>query len=175
MVTLTTNRMVLTPICELDAADLKEVYDDEKVKKYLGGDSNKAPVKASRDWKDHGYGLFVLRVGGRVIGYCGFIRSMYDAGQYVEKVTAIVKNECEKGYAKEASIKLIEWFFASHLQHDRLLAFSTESNVASKGLLKVLGFKATGQSRMFQSPEREQEQCYELMRSTKRQRPCQMN
>jgi RimJ/RimL family protein N-acetyltransferase len=139
---------------ESDAVALAPLYGDERVKNSIGGDPISATRAGAEEWAKHGYGPFTLRAGAAVIGIFGFIWSTFEHGNDVEKLTEIVEAERRKGFATEASEKLIEWFFASH-PHNRLIAFCTESNQGSRGLLRRLRFTATDQWRPSLSSERE--------------------
>ncbi|MEM7471125.1 MAG: GNAT family N-acetyltransferase [Pseudomonadota bacterium] len=139
---ITTERLLIRPAQDRDAADLFEVYGDAKTMRYWDTlpDAQLAQteqrVRSFMQAEHPGY--FVITLEGRAIGTAG-IHSNDEIGFILNRA------HWRKGLMRECLQALIPWCFET-LNLPQITADTDPRNTASITLLKTLGFEETGRA-----------------------------
>ena len=165
--TLHTERLVIRPFSHDDAPFILELLNDEEFIKHIQ-DRGVRNLEHARDYLTNGplesyarfgFGLCCVVEQNTLnsVGMCGLIQRetlpVPDIGY------AFLPAARSKGYAYEASREMAA-FARLTLGLDRILAVTSESNVASQKLLEKLGFKYLMLAQF--EPDSESVPCFEL-------------
>lgn len=142
--TLTTSRLILTPIGEADLADLIALNADPEVGGRLKhGVLSEAETRAQfagyrAIWEERGLGVFAARrrEDGAFIGIAGLWD--HDGGLGTALRYAVMPAHRGTGLAREAAMAVLD--FARKENIRPLMAATRENNVASQRILTDLGF-----------------------------------
>lgn len=164
---LNTERLEIRPFTADDAPFILELLNDKDFIKHIQ-DRGVRTLEHAGDYLSNGplgsyaktgFGLCcVIERGSQAsVGMCGILQRetlpVPDLGY------AFLPKARKKGYAYEASSEVIR-FARSNLGLERILAVTSETNVASQGLLRKLGFRFLGLAQF--EPDSEPVPCYEL-------------
>jgi len=146
---ITTERLLLRRFTHEDEHALAEIMTDSMVYRYLGTgnpitkDVIGRMIDAYEATWGHGMGIYAVaeRENGKLLGYCG-VRGL-PCGRK-EILYAYGQNTWGKGYATEAARAVLE----AH-EYRPLIGLSYPENPGSIAVLKKVGFKHTGQEKMF--------------------------
>lgn len=152
---LTTDRLVLSPLCEEDADFVVELLNEPPFLRYIGDKG----VRSSNDarhylqsgplasYRQHGFGL--LRVGlaadATPIGMCGLLKR--DNFDVPDLGFAFLQRYWGHGYAQEAAVAVMQHAWQTP-DLPRVLAIVTPENESSIALLEKLGFASREMIRM---------------------------
>ena len=144
---LDTPRLSLTPLQESDFDLFYQMLTDPFIRKYLCDDEvygkdiiqNLLDSSLQTFSKDN-YGLWLLseKTSGKRIGFAG-LRTFFEEPQ-PQLIYALWKDYTGKGYAKEASERIIEYSF-DQLKYSYLIASCDLPNLASQKVALSLGMK----------------------------------
>lgn len=146
-----TERLILKPASEEDAAFIFELLNTPKWLKYIG-DRNIKSIGNAKDYiktkmlpqlERLGYSNYILlrRSDNKKIGTCGlYDREGLDG---IDIGFAFLPEYEKKGYAFESAKKLINVAF-NEFGINEINAITTKDNIASQKLLKKLGLKLDG-------------------------------
>ncbi|NNF33888.1 MAG: GNAT family N-acetyltransferase [Saprospiraceae bacterium] len=150
-----TERLILRPTSEQDAAFILELVNTPKWIQYVG-DRNVKTVESARAYietkmlpqlKRLGYGNYTLirKTDHCKVGTCG----LYDREGFegVDIGFSLLPEYERKGYAYEAASKLKDVAF-NELGLEDLSAMTTKDHFASQNLLKKLGMEITGTTKL---------------------------
>ena len=148
---LRTQRLLLRPLRESDAADLLAIYGDPQVTRFLSRppwtELAQAEVSIAQDRAALPRGEFVrlgieLPVERRIVGICALFNFM-SASRRAELGYCLAADTWGKGYVSEALGALVDYGFET-LKLNRLEADIDPLNAASKRVLERLGFHREG-------------------------------
>ncbi|MFA6845974.1 MAG: GNAT family N-acetyltransferase [Sphaerochaetaceae bacterium] len=144
-----TRRLVIKPIAEADALDMFTYRAEETICKYQSFHPKNVEevrcfiVDTSKDFNEENTWFQLgLWVTNKLIGDIG-IHFIGPDNQQCEIGYTISPDYQRKGYGKEAVRKIIDYLFTVMSKH-RIIASLNPENVASKALLKSLGFREEG-------------------------------
>ena len=147
MVVLETDRLALRRLTEEDAPFILRLLNEPSFLQHVGdrGVTNLADAKQYilsgpvASYERHGFGLFLveLKESGAPIGICGLLKR--DALDDVDLGFAFVPESWFKGYAFESTTATLAYAHDTH-HLKRLVAITSQDNVASIKLLVKLGF-----------------------------------
>ena len=147
MVVLETDRLVLRRLTGEDAPFILRLLNEPSFLQHVGdrGVTNLADAKQYilsgpvASYERHGFGLFLveLKESGAPIGICGLLKR--DALDDVDLGFAFVPESWFKGYAFESTTATLAYAHDTH-HLKRLVAITSQDNVASIKLLVKLGF-----------------------------------
>lgn len=144
---LTTIRLILEPFSENTFDEVYDIFTDPFVRMYLCDNRilDKEEVlsfleTSQKSFKDKQYGLWGLQVKGneKLIGFAG-LWNFFDES-YPQLMYALLPDFTGKGYAKEASLKIIEYAFCG-LGIPYLDASCDTPNKASHKTALAIGMK----------------------------------
>jgi ribosomal-protein-alanine N-acetyltransferase len=152
--TLATNRLILRELQPTDAAAIFRIGSDDAVMHWYDLDTftllNDAAVFIERQQlrfaqrRGIRWGL-ALRHSDQIVGWCGHVQGPY---QRMELGYALAQPYWRQGLMREALQAIIPFSFMG-LDVNRLEATVHVENVASRGLLEQLGFRAEGTLREY--------------------------
>jgi len=147
MVVFETDRLVLRRLTVEDAPFILRLLNEPSFLQHVGdrGVTNLADAKQYilsgpvASYERHGFGLFLveLKERGAPIGICGLLKR--DALDDVDLGFAFVPESWFKGYAFESTTATLAYAHDTH-HLKRLVAITSQDNVASIKLLVKLGF-----------------------------------
>jgi len=147
MVVFETDRLVLRRLTVEDAPFILRLLNEPSFLQHVGdrGVTNLADAKQYilsgpvASYERHGFGLFLveLKESGAPIGICGLLKR--DALDDVDLGFAFVPESWFKGYAFESTTATLAYAHDTH-HLKRLVAITSQDNVASIKLLVKLGF-----------------------------------
>ena len=147
MVVFETGRLVLRRLTVEDAPFILRLLNEPSFLQHIGdrGVRNLADAKQYilsgpvASYERHGFGLFLveLKEGGAPIGICGLLKR--DALDDVDLGFAFVPESWSKGYAFESTTATLAYAHDTH-HLTRVVAITSQDNVASVNLLVKLGF-----------------------------------
>ncbi len=149
--TLTTQRLVLRPFREEDAADLFELSQEPDVVRFVGNgviptrqDCWRAVAGWIGHWVLRGYGMWAVeeRASGRFIGRIGLINPVGWPGPEIGYLLG--KPAWGRGYATEGGQAAIDWGF-TEIGFDELISLVDPANTASIAVATRLGEKPHGE------------------------------
>jgi [ribosomal protein S5]-alanine N-acetyltransferase len=147
--TLSTNRLVLRQIREMDAVALYKVLSDERVMTWWSSGAHKTveETAAYLSWNaaiDQGHFCWAITSeNDEALGWVILIEkraAVYELGYILRR------DQWARGFAKEACNVVIEFAFSA-LKARRLFADTDPDNVGSIALLRSLGFEQEGHLR----------------------------
>lgn len=144
---LETDRLVLKPIVESDLNTLHEIFTDSYVRRYLC-DGEIWPLQQveemlaenTRLFAEQKFGLWFIETKSdrEIMGFVG-LWYFFDEPQ-PQLVYALLPKALKKGYATEASTKILEYGF-DELGLDYLVASCDRPNIESQKVAARLGMK----------------------------------
>lgn len=145
---LKTERLQLVPPSGEHAPAYREFYGDALASKFYGGplEADDAWLKLARDvghWHLRGYGLWILETlsDREVIGGCGLF--LHEGWRRPELTWWILPDARRKGYAREASLAVIDYGYQS-LKWDKVQTYMVDENTAARALAGSLGGRKIG-------------------------------
>lgn len=147
---LKTKRLILRKWKISDAEELTKLWNDKEITKWIEGipyPCDLKKIKSLLRGNEKGAYYFAIFTDKKLIGSIWFrhIDSEYNY-ELAELGLWIGKSFWGKGYALEASKKLIEWGF-KNLKLRKIFAKVNIENNASKELMKKIGFRLEGKLR----------------------------
>ena len=141
-----TERLILRPFDEEDADAVFEMRSDEDVMRFI------RPIQTNRgetmnwirmlsekwDTENIGFCAVVEKETKNFAGWCGLWR-LKETGEF-EVGYAIAKNFQRKGYATEATRRILDYGF-NELDLKKIVAVAYPENEASQNVMKRLGMK----------------------------------
>jgi [ribosomal protein S5]-alanine N-acetyltransferase len=144
---LETQRLVLKPIVESDLNTLHQIFIDSYVRRYLcDGEiwslERVAEMLEENEklWAEKQFGLWSIETKSdrEIIGFVG-LWYFFDEPQ-PQLIYALLPKALKKGYATEASTKILEYGF-DELGFDYLIASCDAPNIESQKVAERLGMK----------------------------------
>ena len=144
---LETQRLVLKPIVESDLNTLHQIFIDSYVRRYLcdGEIWSLERVAEMLDeneklWAEKQFGLWSIETKSdrEIMGFVGLWYFFEEAQPQL--VYALLPKALKKGYATEASTKILEYGF-DELGFDYLVASCDRPNIESQKVTERLGMK----------------------------------
>lgn len=146
-----TKRLIIRNLEQSDSSFIFTLLNDPDWVKYIGDRNIKSITDAEnyitngpqKSYKTHGFGLWCVQLNEteKPIGLCGFLKR--DNLEDPDIGFALLKEECGKGYAKEAALACIN-YYRDHFNYRQLNGITTRANIKSKSLLTSLGMKLKG-------------------------------
>ncbi|BAO55183.1 GNAT family N-acetyltransferase [Nonlabens marinus] len=147
---LETERLLLRPYSIQNAAALYQLNNDTEVMKYTGDVGYASIADAEKYIKDYllnplgqllKYNMGRLAVldkdTGEFLGFCGI--KTHETSQITDIGYRFMREHWGKGYATEASEKVLEFGFEHH-QKEQIIAHVHEHNYGSQRVAEKLGF-----------------------------------
>ncbi len=157
---LQTERLLLRPLTDDDAAFIIELLNEPSFIKFIGDRKVRTIEDAIRyidngpraSLRKHGYGMLrvSLRDGDTPIGLCGLIRR--ETLPDVDLGFAYLATHHRKGYAVEAARAILDQARGQHAV-GRVLAITLPDNSGSIRVLQSIGFVAAGTVQLGDDPE----------------------
>ena len=144
---LLSRRLELVPINFIDADKLLSLLRNDKVKQYLCDNKEIEKDEVIRivsgseslfDAMDIGLWWIRILESFEIIGFCGFFR-----GEIIEIIYVIHPDHQRKGFATEATKRLVEYYQLLNLKED-IYAKIDEPNVESIIIAEKIGMAETG-------------------------------
>lgn len=139
---LRTPRLVLRPATASDVDTLHRIWTNAAVRRYLWDDivipretAEKVVAMNERDWREHGYGLWVIEDAGLPIGFAGFRSSAEDPRP--ELLFGLLPTYWHRGFASEAASAALEFLFAKG--HAEAWGATDPPNQASVRVMERIG------------------------------------
>lgn len=149
---LKTERLIIRPIKESDLDDFYEYRSDPKVCEFQGyqpilKESAKEYIRALQGLEFGNAGEWVqvgieLKSGGKMIGDIGLKPEKHEP-RIVEFGISFSTKHQQKGFAKEALIKIFSYLFEEKNVH-RIIGIMDVNNLRMIGLIENLGFRREG-------------------------------
>lgn len=146
--TIETQRLILRPFTEDDAAASFVMNSDPEVMRYLGGvtltsvDEVLDMMRKSTlaDYEKHGFGRFAVihKETQEFMGFAG-LKYIEELGE-VDHGYRLIPKFWRQGYGYEASLPCLDFAF-NDLGLERIVAMANRENIASISLMKKLGFR----------------------------------
>ena len=140
--TLRTARLVLRPTAATDVDVLHRIWTDPDVRRFLWDDvviprtTAAEVVEASvRDWRERGYGLWVVELADAPIGFVGFRSS--DEDPRPELLFGFLPTHWHRGIATEAASAALAFIFENG--HDEAWGATDPPNQASVRVMERVG------------------------------------
>jgi len=142
--TLTTDRLVLTPVTEVDADRLADFHADAGVMSLLKhgvlsrGESDRLVADYAAGWRALGFGTWVVaeRAGGEFVGLGGLW--IHDAGHGIALRAAFTPKAQGKGYGPELGRAAIGFGF-NVVGLERVVAITRLENIPGQRSLEKFG------------------------------------
>jgi len=141
---LETERLILREYKEEDFNDLFKMISDPITMQYYPKPYDLNGAKRWLNWSIENYknGLgwlaITLKENGVFIGDCGITMQNIDGKMLPELGYHIEKNYWRKGYGKEASKKVLEYYFSND-KFEELYSYMTAKNIPSYSLAEAIG------------------------------------
>ena len=140
-----TERLTLRRFREGDRETIRRWYEDEDFTRHLSGvqtaaQTDEAIARWLRHWEEHGFGLLMVewRETGELVGRTGLqFHRIWPTDPEVG--WSFDPAWWGRGIATEAGAACVAWGFGE-LGYDRLVSITTESNLASRNVMRKLGF-----------------------------------
>jgi ribosomal-protein-alanine N-acetyltransferase len=143
---LSTARLDLDRPHRDDLPELQAVIADPRVPeeqfpaRFRGPAVTEALLNRALDhWQQHGFGPWVIRKDGTLIGRAGLISSEFEGWACVEAKWFLDPDHWGHGYATEAARAAIDCGF-EHLGFTEVLAWTMTTNLGSQAVMRRLGF-----------------------------------
>ena len=140
---LHTERLVLRPFAPSDEETLLRLWNDADVRRFLWDDQPVARetvreqiAQSQADFRERGYGLFLVTREGVVLGAAGLFRLPGEA--WVELIYALLPGAWGQGLATEAARAVLRFGFES-AGLEEILAGADPGNAASLRVIERLG------------------------------------
>ncbi|KAB7648305.1 GNAT family N-acetyltransferase [Polymorphobacter fuscus] len=145
---ITTERLILRPWCDADAAPFHAMGRDPEVMRFLGplqtpAETDAAIARMVASQAAHGHCFWAverLDTAG-FIGFCGLKHApdgIAGLAGDIEIGWRLARPAWGQGFAREAATASLDWGFTA-LAIDRIIAITTAGNVRSWGLMERLG------------------------------------
>ena len=143
--TLTTNRLTLVPFTQNESELFQEINNDPFVRKYLWDDevideslTKEILSQNAKHFEEDDFGLWKMidSENSLVIGYVG-LWYFFDEPQ-PQLIYALLPEFTKKGFAKEASLKILCYAF-EYLQFSYLIAATYEGHKESQKVAESIG------------------------------------
>lgn len=144
---LETQNLVLKPILESELSTLHMIFTDSYVRKYLCDDQvfssqqvEEMLKQSIKNFEEEGFGLWFIKINSEseVIGFVG-LWYFFDEEQ-PQLIYALLPKALKKGYATEASTKILEYCF-DELGYKYLVASCDRPNIESQKVAERLGMR----------------------------------
>lgn len=155
MLELRTPRLLLRPFRPEDEDALFQLWNEPHVRRYLWDDQavSREVVReqlalSERDFRERGFGEFVLCLGeqpGGLIGFCGLRR--IDEGDDVEIGYGLTREHWGRGLATEAARAVLDFGF-EQVGLEVIFAGADFDNAASIRVMERLGMSYDGERRV---------------------------
>jgi RimJ/RimL family protein N-acetyltransferase len=133
-----------------DLSDLQAVIGDPRVGEHQFPARFRTPEltasllqAALAHWDEHGFGPWIVRLRGELIGRAGLMTSTFEGRECVEAKWFIAPGHWGRGYATEAARAAIDAGFAE-LGLTEILAWTMTTNLPSQAVMRRLGFEEIG-------------------------------
>jgi RimJ/RimL family protein N-acetyltransferase len=141
-----TARLSAEPVSAADFPFFHALWSDERVARTLGGVRSTEQVTAAlaeavAHWEAHGFGRWILRLQGIVVGTVKLARCSVRDRAEVELGYALLPSAWGHGYATEAGAGAV-CYARQVARLDDVVAFALLFNLPSLGVLDRLGFAA---------------------------------
>jgi [ribosomal protein S5]-alanine N-acetyltransferase len=145
--TLESQRLFLKPILPSQLQTLHDIFIDPYVRKYLCDDRifplqqvEEMLTESQKLFKEKKFGLWFIETKAeqKIIGFAGLW--YFFAEKQPQLVYALLPEATKKGYATEASTRLLEYCF-NELGYQYLLASCDKPNIESQKVAERLGMK----------------------------------
>ncbi|MEG3850432.1 GNAT family N-acetyltransferase [Microcoleus sp. herbarium19] len=155
---LESDRLVLKPIVENDLNTLHQIFTDSYVRRYLCDDEIWSLERVAsmleenkQLWAEKQFGLWFVETKSdrEIIGFVG-LWYFFDEPQ-PQLIYALLPKALKKGYATEASTKILEYGF-DELGFDYLVASCDRPNIESQKLAERLGMKQVEARMVHENP-----------------------
>ena len=150
MISLTTERLLATPLRAQDFDVLCELHRDPAVMATLGGirtdDRTRAYLAENlAHWDEHGFGLWIFRERATTafVGRGGLRHVVLEGQSEVEVTYALAREAWGKGFATEIAIAAVDVAFRQLGLQD-LVAFAIPENLGSRRVMEKVGFRYEG-------------------------------
>jgi RimJ/RimL family protein N-acetyltransferase len=152
---LETERLVIRPLREQDAAAIHEVWSDPETMQFLPSepaaslDETRQRVRRHIErQREFGLSLWAVeeRETGDVLGLCGLF-PVGGTGPDIEVAYHISRRHWNRGLATEAARACVEAGLAAGLQE--ILAFALPENAASLRVMEKIGMRPYGRVRLY--------------------------
>ena len=152
---LETERLVIRPMREEDAAPLHEVWGDPETMRYIPSEPDETVEESLARVRRHmhryeetGLALWALdeRATGEVVGVCGLF-PVEGKGPDVEVAYHIARRHWGRGIATEAAGACVAAGLAAGLP--RILAFAYPANGASIRVMEKIGLRSDGRFELY--------------------------
>ena len=129
------------PITAAHGPELRELLADPRVAPWLafGADTDfdRMARRHARHWDEHGFGYWLFREDGRLVGRGGLQRTLVEKDEEVEVGWAVRADLWGRGHATE--IGRIALAHAARLGLGPVVAFTLPDNLASRRVMEKLG------------------------------------
>ena len=129
------------PITAVNAPQLRALLADPRVAPWLAlgpdADFDEMARRHERHWREHGFGYWLFREDGQLVGRGGLQRALVEEDEEVEAGWAVHGDLWGRGYATE--IGRIALAHAAELGLSRIVAFTMPDNRASRRVMEKLG------------------------------------
>jgi [ribosomal protein S5]-alanine N-acetyltransferase len=147
--TFATTRLTARRVGVDDQPFLVGLFADERVTRTLGGPRDVTRVRDdvdrwNRHWDEHGFGLWTLRLRDDATPVGWTMLHTTTPGPGVEVGWTVAADHWRQGYATEAATAAVDIGFGA-VGLDRVVAFTSVDNVASRGVMEKLGFRYDGE------------------------------
>lgn len=149
-----TERLIATPLGELDYAELRALHADSRAADALSGDGQPIPPEGTREflarcanhWSLHGFGIwgFRDRSTNAFVGYAGLEHTGGSPVQGVELLYAVNSNRWNSGLDTEMARATLE-HGSNRASRAAICAFTLPANTASRRVMEKLGFHFAGE------------------------------
>ncbi|HEY9824842.1 MAG TPA: GNAT family N-acetyltransferase [Stenomitos sp.] len=142
-----TQNLVLKPILKSELNTLHQIFTDSHVRKYLCDDQvlslqqvEEMLKQSIKHFEEEGFGLWLIKTNSEneVIGFVG-LWYFFDEEQ-PQLIYALLSKALKKGYATEASTKVLEYCF-DELGYEYLVASCDRANIKSQKVAERLGMR----------------------------------
>lgn len=142
-----TPRLILKPLLESDLNTLHSIFINPQVKKYLCDDNiwslqqvEEMIVESQKLFEEKKFGIWLINTKDeqKVIGFVA-LWYFFDEEQ-PQLVYALLPEAMKKGYATEASTKILDYCF-NELSYEYLIASCDQPNIESKKVAERIGMK----------------------------------
>ena len=144
---LESQRLLLKPILESQLNILHNIFIDPYVRRYLCNDRifsrqqvEEMLLESQKLFNEQRFGLWFLETKGeqKIVGFAGLW--YFFAEKQPQLVYALLPEAVKKGYATEASTRIVEYYF-NDLGYQYLLASCDKPNLLSQKVAQRIGMK----------------------------------
>ncbi|MGE6204429.1 GNAT family N-acetyltransferase [Guptibacillus hwajinpoensis] len=142
---LSTNRLILRKMKEMDVDHLLEIFSDKEAMKYYPACKSREDTLKWVEWtlhhyKVYGFGMWIVeeKDSGRFLGQCGLVLQKIDGCVEVEIGYLFAKKYWGNGYASEAALACKKYGF-EQIGLSKLISLIDPENKASIKVAKRIG------------------------------------